>query len=98
MSIEGNAIFELIEPDRHIRIYANGVVEGVKEGQIINHIGAAIRPELKAYFSKSHDSELVRVPNTKSSPNSGSRTGLSHGSIEKTPSRSAQVCAATGEK
>ena len=57
-------IFELILKDRHIRIYANGVVEGCEglQGRIVNHISASIRPELAHYFSKSHDSEPCSVP------------------------------------
>lgn len=52
----GHPIFELIEADRHIKIYANGIVEGCdSEVRIVNHINGAIRPELCAYFSKSHD-------------------------------------------
>jgi hypothetical protein len=58
----GHPIFEITESDRHIRIYANGVVEGCDSGRIVNHIGVAIRPELFAYFSKSHDSEPCKVP------------------------------------
>jgi hypothetical protein len=66
----GNPIFEIIEPNRHIKIYANGVIEGCEglAGNIVNHIGAAIRPEWFAYFSKSQDSEDVSVPHAKVNP------------------------------
>jgi hypothetical protein len=50
----GHAIFELLLPDRHIKIYANGVVEGAgSEGRIVNCIGSVIKPEWFGYFSKS---------------------------------------------
>lgn len=79
----GHPIFELIEADRHIKIYVNGVVEGAPESaRIINHIGGAVRLELFDYFSKSHDSEDSNVPNinVKFSVSGSSRLGTAHGS------------------
>jgi hypothetical protein len=47
-------IFQIIEPDRHIKIYANGFVEGCAPGsEITNRIFSSIRPELLEVFSKS---------------------------------------------
>ena len=52
----GHPIFQIIEPDRHIKIYANGFVEGCAEGATIhNRIYSSIRPELLEVFSKHPD-------------------------------------------
>ena len=53
MDDTGNPIFEIITDDSHIKIYANGVVEGCdKKGRIVNHICTAIRPAFAKFFSK----------------------------------------------
>ena len=96
-----NPIFEIITPEQHIRIYANGVVEGCgKEGRIVNHIGTAIRPELFAYFSKSHEPEPCNVPYVNPNPTilGSSGSGTSQGIGENGARISAQEVAATGEK
>ena len=57
---EDHPIFEIVQPDRHIKIYANGVVEGV-DGRvfIVNHISSLTnRSDLLSYFSKSQSESL----------------------------------------
>ncbi len=49
----GNPIFELFNSEWHIKIYANGWIEGAPKGTgIANLIGVAIKPEWERYFSK----------------------------------------------
>ena len=93
---QGNPIFELIEPARHIKIYANGVVDGAAQGaRIVNHINTAIRPELWVYFSKSHEADPCRSPYAIPVPSS-SASGLSHGANDGIAAKHRE--AATGEK
>ena len=90
-------IFEIIQTHRHIRIYANGVVEGLEgDGRIINHIPLVMRLEFMGYFSKSQDSEPCKSP--KAIPNISCGTGASHGMAEYRAKMSANEAAATGEK
>ena len=56
--ISGHPISEIIESDRHIRIYANGVVEGCDPVRIVNHLPLVVNREWFDYFSKSHEAEL----------------------------------------
>lgn len=36
--VAGHPIFEIIKSDRHIRIYANGAVEGCEPVRIVNYL------------------------------------------------------------
>ena len=90
---DGHPIFELIEPERHLKIYANGVVEGASEDAfIVNSIGIAIRPEFWRYYSK-------RLPASNVTSSSDS-SGVPQGSHDRLPrSMSAEhSLAAVGEK
>jgi hypothetical protein len=46
-------IFQIIERGRHIKIYANGVVEGIEgDYRVVNYIPFAITAEARERFSK----------------------------------------------
>ena len=62
----GHPVFEIVEPDRHIRIYANGVVEGcdlTKVIRIVNHLPMLAHRDWFAYFSKLPDTNFA-IANT----------------------------------
>lgn len=52
MKSKGNPILELKDNYRHVKIYANGVVEGWPESTVTSFLGLAVRPEVFDFFSK----------------------------------------------
>lgn len=52
-STTGVPAFEIFNDDWHIKIYANGMMEGEPPGTgIVNLVGPALTPEMLRYFSK----------------------------------------------
>src|SRR5438128_1927940 len=99
----GQPIFEIRSETEHIRIYANGVVEGVKRPfTILNWIGFAIKPEMLKEFRKPFPEEAYQ-PLLSQARTSDSSLATSGGSqaVEEDRNgliRSAQTVLALGEK
>jgi hypothetical protein len=51
----GIPIFEIETRTESIKIYANGVVEGLNDYRVVNCIPAAIHKKFIDYFSKKYD-------------------------------------------
>ena len=70
-------IFQIIEADRHIKVYANGLVEGCDPGaSIVNYLFNAVSPKMFERFTKypkGTDLNLINGP-------LASYVGLSQGS------------------
>ena len=91
----GHPILELIEDDRHIRVYADGVVEGPNPLRIVNHLPLAIRPECFDYFRSSQAAEL---PYDKPKACSSPANGAGHSTAPHSARMSEHIDSAAGEK
>jgi hypothetical protein len=70
-------IFQIIKPGLHIKIYSNGVVEGIEEPYTIsNCIPFAITAEARERFRFKNQN----LPYTKSNESSSASVGASHSS------------------
>lgn len=98
LSNPGQPIFEIKQPHQHIKIYANGVVEGIEgEMQIANFIPLVIDHDLDLLNHFSKPGILAKSPKQDNAPSLvlGSITQTSGGSE---PSKSLQLSSATCEK